>query len=103
MYKYQEENYHSFFHSSDQKLTMDPKRKPPISAGPKSKRARNDFEDDPSTFEEELALLEMVEAEMSQASSTGSQQSMPSFKSTTTGRAPGKISTRETQFNPPTV
>ncbi|XP_033645764.1 DNA polymerase delta catalytic subunit-like [Asterias rubens] len=69
---------------------MDPKRKPPISAGPKSKRARNDFEDDPSTFEEELALLEMVEAEMSQASSTGSQQSMPSFKSTTTGRAPAQ-------------
>ncbi|XP_038073586.1 DNA polymerase delta catalytic subunit-like [Patiria miniata] len=56
---------------------MDSKRKPPMSTGPSAKRARNDFEDDPSTFEEELALLEKVEAEMSQASSVGSQQSTP--------------------------
>ena len=62
-----------------------------MSAGPSSKRARNDFEDDPSSFEEELALLQKVEAEMSQASSAGSQQSTASL-STAAYQAPGKLS-----------
>ncbi|XP_022082871.1 DNA polymerase delta catalytic subunit-like [Acanthaster planci] len=61
---------------------MDSKRKPPSSAGPSSKRTRIDFDDDPSTFEEELALLEQVEAEMSQVSSAGSQQSAGSGSQT---------------------
>ncbi|XP_072033784.1 DNA polymerase delta catalytic subunit-like [Amphiura filiformis] len=46
------------------------KRKPQPATGPKSKRPRNNPDDDvdPSAFEEELAMLEQVEAELSQDS-----------------------------------
>ena len=50
---------------------MDKTKRPQPSrpTGPKAKRSRNDVDDmDPSAFEEELALLEQVEAELSQDS-----------------------------------
>ena len=54
---------------------MDSKRKPGSSRGPgpQSKRARtNDFDDvDPSVFEEELALMEQIEAEMESQGTNG--------------------------------
>nr|XP_054761510.1 DNA polymerase delta catalytic subunit-like [Lytechinus pictus] len=56
---------------------MDSKRKPGGSArgpGPQSKKARvQDFEDqDPSVFEEELALMEQIESEMDSQGTNGS-------------------------------
>ncbi len=45
------------------------KRKPTAAKGPNAKRPRGDIDDmDPSAFEEELALLEQVEADLSQDS-----------------------------------